>query len=279
MRRVERLLRIVLLAVAGALAAAVVIWVAGPQGTGYRLPAEVVKLDLADVLATDPDASMLPQRAATFERLVTARITLRADGVPLADALAGWADAAGLSVMVSSRGLDLEGLDPDEPVFLHVQDAPAGEVLTQLLQNFVDWEVGPSGVVHVPATGYSEDAEFLRVYDVTDLLLQAGQHSRSFAPEKVGPESSPGLPVDATPAEAYNRGYASGRRERSPAGTQRAAVADLIAALPFGDGGGYRQGHGVQHFAGRLAVRATAEQHVSVAETLAALRAARPEGR
>ena len=279
MRRVERLLRIVLLAVAGALAAAVVIWVAGPQGAGHRLPAEVVPLELADVLAIDPDASMLSQRAATFERLVTARITLRADGVPLADALAAWADAAGLSVMVSSHGLDLEGLDLDEPVTVSARDTPAGKVLTQLLQGLADWEVGPSGVVHVPATGYLEDEKFLRVYDVTDLLLQAGQHSRSFTPEKVGAESSPGLPTNATATEAYNRGYASGRQERSPAGTQRAAVADLIAALPFGDGGGYRQGHGVQHFAGRLAVRATAEQHVSVAETLAALRAARPEGR
>ena len=273
MKTAERLLRVSLLGVVGALAAVVIIWVAGPQGSGHRLPAEVVPLDLADVLADDPDGSSRRLREAMFERLDSARVSLDLDAVPLAEAIGRWADAAGVSIVVRPRELEYEGLDPADLVTLRLEDVPAGDALAEIFGTDAPqvWDVGPAGVVRVPAEEYEGNRRFLRVYDVTDLLLRAGQVGGRFE-EEPGPTTA-GVKVDENPVSAYQRGFEQGRRRGPPAGTQAAAVADLIEAVQeMGGAHGFDNGVRMHHFAGRLGVKATHEEHRDVAAVIAALR-------
>ena len=269
MKHFKRLVRVASLGAAGALAAAVVLWVAGPQGAGHRLPADVVPLDSAD----DPNGASRRLRDATFDRLDTARVSLDLDAVPLAEAIGEWADAAGVSVVVRPQALEYQGIYTAETITLRLRDTPAVEALAEIFgtKSLSAWDIGPAGVIRIPADEFESSRRFLRVYDVTDLLLLAGEVGGRFEPE---PDPGPaGVNFNADPEEVYETGYKRGRDLGPPAGTQAAAVAELIEIIrETGDLFGLDHEVRMHHFAGRLGVRASHEEHTRIAEIISALR-------
>ncbi|MEM6313595.1 MAG: hypothetical protein AAF743_05885 [Planctomycetota bacterium] len=190
---------------------------------------------------------------------------LRFDEAPLEEVVSAWADATGLTVDVNFAALELTGIDRTTPITADLTGGEAAAALDGILREagggFVRLGFAWRGGRILISTDDDLGADVYRqtrVYDVRDLVLTAQQAAQAL--------------FDTMPKNEVNRPRYN---YDASADTER-KLREMLVPIIGSDV--HRRDPHVFLWAGRLAVRATPEQHDKVVELLRTLRE-RPEPR
>ena len=121
------------------------------------------------------------------QRLFDVIEPVRIEEAPLRAAFDWWRDVTGISLVIDWRALERQGVDPDQPVSLHLRRAPAHKVLALLmneaaadLDNVQLMYQATPWYVQVQSRRQADQELVVRVYLVHDLVLEV--------PRFAGPE-------------------------------------------------------------------------------------------
>jgi len=130
-------------------------------------------------LATPSDEAEGNDRRTLLATLLDADVTVRFEGDPARDAIAYLADRIGVKIIgrYSSNCIGI-GIDPDAPITLNVDSAPAVLVLERVLAQCGDfgseatWQLR-DGYIEVGTKERLNAVREVRIYAVDDLLIEA----------------------------------------------------------------------------------------------------------